>query len=60
MKPLGVQWMLNVYMTSRSDIIKIGFHKYGVKDDCMNVSNCNFVLFKVLLCRIKLQDVHTI
>ena len=30
-KPLGVQWMLNVYkyMTSRPDIIKNGFHKCG-------------------------------
>lgn len=34
-KPLGVQWMLNVYkyMTSRPDIIKNGFRKCGIKDD---------------------------
>ena len=33
MKPLGVQWMLNVYkyMTGRPDIVKNGFRKCGIK-----------------------------
>ena len=33
MKPLGVQWMLNVYkyMTSRPDIVKNGFRKCMIK-----------------------------
>ena len=33
MKPIGVQWMLNVYkyMTSRLDNVKNGFCKCGIK-----------------------------
>ena len=34
-KPLGIQWMFNVYkyMTSRPDIIKNVFHKCGIKSE---------------------------
>ena len=48
MKPLGVQWMLNLYkyMISRSDIVKNDFRKCGIKNDLALLVILTFIYLK--------------